>query len=208
MTKTKDLQKMLADGRISRRDFFGRATALGISAAAIPALMSSAAHASPKKGGRLRAGVGHGSTTDSLDPATYENGFTAIVNYAHHNHLGEVDANGEIQPDLAESWEASPDAKTWVFKLRDGVEFHNGKSLTAEDVVASVDYHRNKDTKSPAKALLKQMTSIKADGKNSVVCTLEAGNADFPHVISDYHVAIKASKDGKITPTDGIGTGA
>lgn len=65
MKKTKDLQKMLAEGRISRCDFFGRATALGISAAAIPALMSSAAHASPKKGGRLRAGVGHGSTTDS-----------------------------------------------------------------------------------------------------------------------------------------------
>ena len=46
--------------------------------------------------------------------------------------------NGSVAGELAESWEATPDAATWEFKLRKGVEFHNGKSLEAQDVVESV----------------------------------------------------------------------
>jgi len=50
-----------------------------------------------------------------------------------------VDANGEIQPNIAESWEISPDGLTYTFKLRDDVKFHNGDTLTAEDVKYSFD---------------------------------------------------------------------
>jgi len=128
-----------------------------------------------KKGGHLRAGIAHGSTTDSLDPATYENGFSLALDYTLFNHLGEVDHTGSVKPELAESWEASPDAKTWPFKLRQGVEFHNGKPLEASDVIASIEYHMGEDTKPAAKSLLKQVKSMKADGKNEVVIELEAG---------------------------------
>ena len=206
MSKIKELENLYTQGKLSRRSFLAATTALGVTAAAVPGLGIAPARAA-KKGGRLRYGSAHGSTTDSLDPATYENGYTMAVNYSIQNHMGEVDANGAIQPELAQSWEASPDAKKWVFKLRKGVEFHNGKSLEAEDVLASVAHHRGKDTKSPAKSLLKQVKSIKADGKDTIVVELEAGNADFPYIMSDYHIAIKPSKDGKINPTDGIGTG-
>lgn len=50
-----------------------------------------------------------------------------------------VDENGEIQPNIAESWEISPDGLTYTFKLRDDVKFHNGDTLTAEDVKYSYD---------------------------------------------------------------------
>ncbi|NIU59581.1 MAG: peptide ABC transporter substrate-binding protein, partial [Phycisphaerae bacterium] len=61
----------------------------------------------------------------------------------------EVDYKGEAIPELAESWEASPDAAKWTFKLRKGVEFHNGKTMDAEDVVYSFNLHRG-ETKSAA----------------------------------------------------------
>ena len=192
-------------GQISRREFLGRAAAIsaGIAFAGLPTL----AGATPKRGGKLRYGLGHGSTTDSLDPATFENNFMGTLGFTSHNHLAEVTATGELIPEVAESWEASPDAKKWVFKIRSGVEFHNGKSLTASDVVNSVNHHRGDDSKSAAKSLLKQIESIQADGDN-VVVELTAGNADFPFVISDYHVAILPTKDGKADWTEGVGLGS
>ena len=67
---------MLANGKISRREFMAQTTALGAAAALSPLLLSGTAEAAePKKGGHLRVGMGHGSTTDSLDPATFENNF-------------------------------------------------------------------------------------------------------------------------------------
>ena len=151
-------------------------------------------------------GMGHGSTTDSLDPASYENGFMTTVGFAIQNQLVEVDADGNAVPELAESMEANDGATEWRFNLRQGVEFHNGKTMTAEDVIASVQHHMG-ESESPANSLLGDVTDIKADG-NAVVFTLSSGNADFPYIMSDYHIAIKPSKDGAIDPTDGIGTGA
>jgi peptide/nickel transport system substrate-binding protein len=55
---------------------------------------------------------------------------------------------------------------------------------------------------------LDQVVSIKADGKGTVVFDLNGGNADFPFVASDYHIAIKPSKDGKIDATGKHGTGS
>jgi peptide/nickel transport system substrate-binding protein len=54
---------------------------------------------------------------------------------------------------------------------------------------------------------LDQVSSIRKDGNNRVIFELSGGNADFNFVASDYHIAIQPSKDGKVDPTDGIGTG-
>jgi peptide/nickel transport system substrate-binding protein len=204
-----DLVARLKSGKLTRRAFLERATALGFSAAAATSLMSGTAHAAePKKGGHLRVGVGHGSTTDSLDPATFENAFMSNgVGYAINNHIAELGTSGELEPELAESWEASDDAVQWVFKIRPGVEFHNGKTVDADDVVASVNHHRGEDSKSAAKPLLVQLKDIKADGKDTVVVELDGGNADFPFIISDYHIAILPSSEGKVDSTSGVGAG-
>ncbi len=206
MNKLKELEQQLLSGKIDRRDFIQRAAALGAAAATATSLWSGAAQAA-KKGGRLRIGMAHGSTTDSLDPATTENAFTSVMDYTINNHLAELGTSGKLEPELAESWEASPDARQWTFKLRKGVEFHNGKTVDADDVVASVNHHRSEDSKSAARALLKAMVDIKAQDKHTVKMTLDGGNADFPFIISDYHIAILPSKDGKIDAASGVGCG-
>ncbi|TIM43578.1 MAG: twin-arginine translocation signal domain-containing protein, partial [Mesorhizobium sp.] len=66
------LSHCVAAGRLSRREFLGRATALGVSAAFANSLLAGAANAqAPRKGGFLKAGVDGGAATDSLDPASF-----------------------------------------------------------------------------------------------------------------------------------------
>jgi peptide/nickel transport system substrate-binding protein len=67
MTRLKELERLLGQGRIGRREFLARATAMGALAAVSPAILSGTAKAAtPKKGGTIRFGMGHGSTTDWL----------------------------------------------------------------------------------------------------------------------------------------------
>ena len=208
MVDIKDLEKAAREGKLDRREFIKRAGALGLAAPFATSLLSQAVHAAtPKKGGYFRLGVGHGSTTDTLDPGTHENGFMTDTVYAYANHLFEVDNTGKLIPELAESFEASKDAKTWVIKLRKGVEFHNGKSFTADDVIASINHHRGEASKSASKSLLDPVVELKKTGMHEVTFKLSEGNADFPYILSDYHQAILPEKDGQMDWQAGVGTG-
>lgn len=188
--KRKQLE--LTHRQISRRSFMSAALATGLAVPVALSLANAALAATPSKGGLLRLGVGSGSTTDSLDPATYEGTINTVLAYTYANNLVEVDHNGNLGPELAESFESS-DATTWVFNLRQGVEFHNGKSLTPEDVIASINHHRGEGSTSAAAGLVSQIKDIRADG-NAVVFELSAANADFPYVMSDYHLLILPSE--------------
>ena len=209
MSELMKLEELLTKGRMSRRQFLNRVAVLGLTAAVSPALWTSIAHAeTPKKGGNFRIGLVGGSTAESLDPATYG---TGVINHfmvgAIGNCLTEIDHKGEVIPELAESWETNSSADTWTFRLRQGVTFHNGKTLTAEDVIVSFNHHRGENTKSSGKSLLKGVTDIrKADGR-TVVFQLESGNADFPYVVSEYFFIIFPSKDGLCDWKSGIATG-
>jgi peptide/nickel transport system substrate-binding protein len=167
------------------------------------------AQTAPKTGGRLRLGLSHANTNDDYDPATW--GTSAVVNIglwgAVYNNLVEIGPDGQVVPELAESIEASEDAKTWTFKLRKGVVFHDGKTLDSDDVVASLNHHRGADSKSAAKGLVNAIVDIKADGKDTVVVTLKEGSADFPVLCTDYHLVIGAAHDGKINWDACNGTG-
>ncbi|MGB5214203.1 MAG: ABC transporter substrate-binding protein, partial [Anderseniella sp.] len=185
-------------GCISRREFLGRAGALGIAATLGTTMIESALAAAPKKGGHMRLAMGHGATTDTQDPAVIENGLQWVVAYAVANTLTELAPNGDLLPALATEWSASPDAKIWTFKLRKGVEFHNGKTMTADDVIASMNHHRGKDTKSVGKPILAPVTDIRADGPDTVVFELSGGNADFPFSFNEATFGIYPAKDGKI----------
>ena len=204
----KSMTKLAAKGKMSRRDFVQLAMGAGISAAMAQTMFVKAARAEPKKGGKFRMALGSGSTTDTLDPATFPDTFNGVFGWGStRSSLTEVTPKGEIISDVAESFEASPDAKTWVFTLRKGVEFHSGKSFDSEDAVVSLNHHRSEESKSAAKSLLATVTDIKADGKDKVIVTLSDGNADFPFVVSDYHLAMMPAKDGKADWQSGIGTG-
>ena len=149
----KDQQRKLTDGQINRRQFMVSVLATGIAASTALSLASEAEAATPKKGGTFRYGVGHGSTTDTLDSGTSENHFTLVNTYNIANHLTHIDSDGKLKGDLAESYESS-DGKKWVFKLRKGIEFHNGKTMTSDDVVATFEHHGGENSKSAAKGLL------------------------------------------------------
>jgi peptide/nickel transport system substrate-binding protein len=208
MTTLKNLESSLTSGKINRREFITQASALGLTAAISPALFSeSVKAATPKRGGRLRLGLTGGSTTDSLDPATLASTMPVNINFQLRNCLVEVDHQGNAIPELAESWESTPDASQWIFKLRKGVEFHNGKTLDAEDVANSFNYHRSDGSKSAIKSVLAPIKDIKTDGKDTVIFTLEGGDADFPYVASDYHLSIFPAGTEGSEFEKGIGTG-
>lgn len=208
MTDTnKTIERMLADRKASRRDFMVGATALGVTATSASALWTGRAHASePVKGGHMRAGLNDSNTVDSLDPATFNATTMIVISRAFRDSLVEVGQDDSAQPALAESWEATEDAKEWRFKLRPGVEFSNGKSLTPEDVIASINVHRGEDSKSGAKGVFEGISDVTADG-DTVVVTLANGNADFPFLMTDYHMNIVPSKDGVADVFSRHGTG-
>jgi peptide/nickel transport system substrate-binding protein len=183
-------KKRYASHKIGRREFMGRVTALGVTTALASTMASSIANASPQRGGTLRIGEGGGSSTDSMDPITAPDSVPAEQNFMTYSYMTKVNENSEVVPDLAESWEASDDAKTWVFNLRQGVEFHNGKTVDAEDVIYSIKRNYGPDSTSGASGLLATLEDIKADGPNKVVMSFSGGNADVPFIVSDYHIGI------------------
>ena len=208
MAKLKELEFLLAQGKITRREFLARASAFGLAAAISPALLSSTAKAAtPKKGGHFIIASSGGSTTDSIDPGALVSNMNQNVNWQLRNCLVEIDHNFKPIPELAESWESSPDAKVWTFNLRKGIEFHNGKTMTSEDVVFSIQHHLGEESKSAAKGYLKSIVSIKADGKYKVVFTLDGGSADFPFVMGDYHLTIFPAGIKGTEFEKGMGTG-
>jgi len=123
------LQRMYNERKISRRQFIAEVSALGLAAAVSPTLLAgNVMAATPKKGGTFRQALTGGATSDSLDPGTLFASQPINVSTQLSNCLVEIDHNFKPVPELAESWDASPDAKIWTFKLRQGVEFHNGKT--------------------------------------------------------------------------------
>jgi len=203
------LERQLRAQQIDRRSFMMGALALGLTVPAASALVSKAEAATPKKGGTFIQGLTGAGSGDTLDPAQILDSYMINVSFGQlRNCLTEIDSNNQLVGELAESWEASDDASQWTFKLRKGVEFHNGKTLDSTDVVESINHHRGEDSKSAAKGIIESVTDVKADGKDTVVFTLSGGSADFPYIISDYHLSICPAKPGGgIDWESGVGTG-
>ena len=196
-----------AKGLMSRREFVGRAGALGVSAAVAGTMLTTAARAEePVKGGTLRAGVQGGQSTDSLDPALAASDVPFMINMTWGEALVDVGPGGEIDFRVAEEVSSNADATEWKFKIRQGVEFHNGQTLTGEDVVATLKRHTDEKSQSGAQGLVKGIKEMKAEG-DMVTLTLEAGNADLPFLMADYHLLIQPG-GGVDNPTAGIGAGA
>ncbi len=189
---------------LSRRGLLKGAAAFGAAGLILPHTMG-AAKAQSRRGGTFRVGIGHGSTSDGYDPGLWDNLYAQTFAASRHNQLIEVGSDGQLKPEIAESWE-SADGITWVFAIRQGVTFHSGKTVDSDDVVASINHHRGENSSSAAKPLLTALMDVRADGTN-VIFTLDAPNADFPYLMSDYHLPIMPAVNGGIdvTSTDGCG---
>ena len=198
--------KRAARGLMGRREFLGRASAMGISAAMASTLLASAARAQePVKGGVLRAGMAGGESTNSLDPALAASEVPFMVNMTWGEMLVDVNAKGEIDYRIAEEISANADATEWKFKIRAGVEFHDGKTVTAEDVVATLKRHTDEKSQSGALGIVQGISDMKAEG-DMVTLTLASGNADLPFLMADYHLVIQPG-GGVDNPAAGIGAG-
>ncbi|MCF3592979.1 ABC transporter substrate-binding protein [Rhodobacteraceae bacterium LMO-12] len=200
------LKVRAAMGRISRREFLGRAAVLGVGAAMANTILAQAVRAAgPQKGGTISAGVEGGSSSDSLDPALSTNNATTMVLRLWGEPLVELSANGGLEGRIAESWSGSADASVWTFKIRKDVTFSNGKTVTAEDVMATMERHSGEDTKSGALGIMRGIKAMRAEGDDFIV-ELSEPNADLPYLMTDYHLMIQPN-GGKDDPSAMIGTG-
>ena len=194
-------------GEISRREFIQRAGALGLASAIPGALISNNAIAAPKRGGHLRVATVQGSSADQLNPNQLTSGHTNFLFSTIHSCLTEVAPDGNLVPLLAESFETGNDPSEWIFKLRQGVEFHNGKTVTPEDVIVSLERHRGDESDSAMKSFMEEVVEITRDGPNSVKMKLKSASVDFPVILSASSLSILPSRDGKVEQFD-IGCGA
>lgn len=191
----------------TRRDILAMLMAGGMQATLAGGIASTAlsAHAqTPRKGGRIRVAGATAAATDTLDPAKQSNQTDYSRGNMVYNGLTSLDGSLTPQPALAESF-TTKDAKTWVFTLRKGVTFHDGKALSPADVVFSLMRHKDPATASKAKVLADQIESVKASGANEVTVVLSAPNADLPVILGTFHFHIV--KDGTTDFNAGIGTG-
>ncbi|MBL8699285.1 MAG: ABC transporter substrate-binding protein [Alphaproteobacteria bacterium] len=191
----------------TRREAMGMLTAAGMGAASAGVLVGSAERANaqaPRKGGRLRVAGHSTSTADTVDPAKQSLSTDYARCYMFYNSLTRLDESLTPQLELAESIDHVK-ATSWTIKLRKGVQFHDGKELTAADVVYSLNRHKDPQTGSRAKALADQMTEIKATGTHEVSIQLSAPNADLPVVFGTPHFLI--IKDGTKDFQTAVGTG-
>jgi peptide/nickel transport system substrate-binding protein len=178
-------------GKMNRREFMGRTLAAGVALSSASTLFATSASAQePKKGGHLKLGLEGGAATDALDPAKALSQVLFCVGRNWGDMLVESHPlTGAAVPALAESWEPSPDAAVWTFKIRKGVQFHDGKELTIDDVVKTLQRHTDEKSESGALGVMKSIKTIEDKG-GDLVLTLTEGNADLPLLLSDYHLII------------------
>jgi peptide/nickel transport system substrate-binding protein len=204
--KLQDYLKKITTRQLSRRKILTHASALAIVASVASFAISDQGFAAePKKGGNFVMGLKGGESTNSLDPALSTSHVTAKALAVFGETLTEVDAEGKVFPRLAESFEAKEGGKVWDFKIRKGIKFHNGKEMTADDVLKTMQRHSNDETKSGALGIMRGIESMAANGDTFTV-TLTSPNADLPYLLSDYHLVIQPN-GGMDAPGAGIGTG-
>ncbi len=192
----------------TRRGFLTGVAVAGLAAgAARPGSARAADPTTPVKGGHLRLGLAGGSTTDTLNPSNWGDTFMTVVGYAVRGGLTAYGADGTLEPDVAAGWEPTDGAKRWIFKLQKGATFSNGKTLTADDVVASLNFHRGPKSASGAKAIFEQVTDIKADDAQTVIVTLSSGVVDFAYSLTDQHINIMPASSDGVDWRSGLGAG-
>ncbi|MDQ7860035.1 MAG: ABC transporter substrate-binding protein [Armatimonadota bacterium] len=136
-----------------------------IALALVVLLMAPAAPA-PAPAGTLRIGLEAQPTT--MDPGLSTDLYSQQV-YSHVlEGLLMLDPEGVPRPALATSWTPSADGRTWTFRLREGVRFHDGAEFTADDVKYTIERILNPETRSPQRGLLSQIASVEAADRHTV----------------------------------------
>ncbi|MFM0631089.1 ABC transporter substrate-binding protein [Paraburkholderia xenovorans] len=202
-----ELERLTAKGA-SRRGVLRAMAAAGMMSVTGAGLLTASgealAQATPKQGGKIRVATQSASAADTLDPAKGALGTDYVRGFMFYNCLTELDSHLGAKMSLATSLDTK-DATVWVVKLRNGVQFHDGKALAPADVVYSIMRHKDPATASKAKTLADQIKEVKATGPNEVTITLDGPNADLPVILATSHFQI--IKDGTKDFKTAVGTG-
>jgi peptide/nickel transport system substrate-binding protein len=151
--------------------------------------------------------VALGTTLSQLDPAKTTIGDEYVYVHLVFNGLSRIDPDMTAKPDLAESWTASDDLKTWTFKLRPGVKFHHGRLLDAEDVVATMKRILDPATGSRARTSLSMVDNVTAVDAGTVKFDLNIPYAGFADIFADRQLRIVPKDRLDELSTHPIGTG-
>ncbi len=134
----------------------------------------------------------------AIDEVVYANIFEGLTRYR---------ADGSIAPALAKSWDISKDGLTYVFHLHDGVKFHDGTTMDANDVKFSLDRARAKGSTNAQKALFKGIDSVEVVDPLTVKVTLKQPNGGFIRNMAWGDAVIVAPESIKTDAAKPIGTG-
>jgi peptide/nickel transport system substrate-binding protein len=145
-------------------------------AGALLALLATAAPALAAPEGQMTWGVHISLAPTWFDPAETQGIITPfLVMYAIHDALAKAMPGNPVAPSLAESWQMSPDGRVYDFTLRMGVMFHNGDTLTSEDVKFSFERYRG----TAAKTLKDRVAAVETPGPLQVRFRLRNPWPDF-----------------------------
>lgn len=201
------LRRALSRGA-TRREMMAWLITSGVTIAAAGSIVSGARialAATPKKGGNVRFAWDLHGPSDTLDPTA----FTSSIDYGRgrltYNNLTRLQPDLTVKPELAESFEPTDDVKQWIFKLRKGVEWHDGSKFTADDVIYSMMRHIGKDSVSKAKVLVGGVEEWVKDDDYTVRAVMNAPNAELPVILGTFH--FKIIKNGTTDFQSAVGTG-
>ena len=139
------LDRIISAGRargITRRSFVAHATVAGLTVPAATALWTNkVSAATPSQGGTFRVAVQDANTSDTHDPGQYLSVFMIQLAHCSRSYLCAIEPDGSLGPDMADSWEASADAKVWTFSLNQNASFRDGRKFTSKDAMASIKHH-------------------------------------------------------------------
>ena len=166
---------------------------------------ATAAPAKPVKGGTLTIGVAGGGSTDTVDAHSPANEPDIARVHALYESLAGYDAQRKIRMELAQSIKSNANATVWTVTLRKGLKFSNGKAITANDVLATLNRVVT-DKKASATALAEvDFTQTRVPGPLTVVITLKNPNSTFIDTLAGYALGIVPAD---YDPANPVGAGA
>jgi len=138
------------------------------------------------------------SAAAAIDEILYANVFEGLT---------RIGANGEVLPDLAESWTVSDDGKTYTFKLHTGVKFHDGTDFDANDVKFSLDRARGPNSVNAQKVLFEAIDAVEVVDPATVKVTLKHPQGSFLYNMGWGDAVIVAPESADTNKEKPIGTG-